>query len=56
MGKRLVAWDEMDILFQDDEPSPEGSEITLPDYDYDGGFTDEEVINDLQSNYISEQR
>lgn len=56
MGTR-IEWDDLDILYQDDDPCPEGSEITLPDYDYDGGFTDEEVlINDLQSNYYSKQR
>ena len=44
-------WDSLDILFEDSTPAPEGSEITLPetvttiDYDYDGGFTDEEIFD-----------
>lgn len=38
-------WDALDILYQSDDPVPEGKEmIELPDYDYDGGFTDEEIL------------
>lgn len=49
MGKR-VEWDDLDVLFEDEEPLPEGAEVILPDYDYDGGFTDEEILDQMHHN------
>ena len=37
-------FDDLEVLFKDDNPLPDGTEITLPDYDYDGGYIDEENL------------